>query len=102
MPFNVIILYPSGDDAKLDLEYYNDRHMPLVKKYYTKHGLKSYTVTEFGPGAPYLIAATLVWGKGEELQTAAATSEGKEIMDDIANFYNKEPLFLTGDEVASG
>lgn len=41
---HVSVLYPR--DATFNMEYYLATHMPLVKKSWTRYGLKKYIVTQ--------------------------------------------------------
>lgn len=51
MSATVTISYPI--DSKFDEEYYFKTHMPLVDKYFTKKGLKSWFAIKMEAPSPY-------------------------------------------------
>ena len=99
MAAHVTVLYPKGVDFKLD--YYKSTHMPLVSKHLTQYGLKSWSVLDLGEDAPYKIQATLYWDNMADFQKAASSEEMKEILADVPNFSNKDPVLMPGTIVAT-
>lgn len=105
MTFHVNVLYPNDEGATFDMDYYLKTHMPLVKKHWSQFGLKGYTVTQAGPlpdgsKAQYSVLATLIWDKQDDVGTAMGDQKTTgEIMGDIPNFSNKQPIFVSGDVV---
>jgi uncharacterized protein (TIGR02118 family) len=105
MVFHVNVLYPQTDDSKFDMDYYLKTHMPLVKSKWSSFGLKGYTVTQAQPGpdgAPpqYSVCAVLHWDSANDVGKALGDqSTAGEIMGDIPNFSNKQPVFVSGDVV---
>jgi hypothetical protein len=116
---SVTVLYPQG--AKFDMDYYMAKHIPLVASKWTKDGLKGWKVLKFNDDAPYCVQATLEWGDMkvstcvvrlvyvrmrcteeltplcmQEFQTAAGGPDTAEIMGDIKNFSDKEPVLMPG------
>ena len=92
--FNV--LYPAKEGARFDHAYYRDKHMPMVASRLGKACLY-YTVDKGlaggGPGAPspYLGACSIVCDSVESLQGALG-QHGKEIMADIPNYTDVQPV----------
>jgi uncharacterized protein (TIGR02118 family) len=88
----VSVLYPSGDDATFDHDYYLNKHIPMVadlcgdklKEVHVDRGLGGRT-----PGAapPYVAMAHLVFDSVEDYQ-AAMGPHAEQIGDDVANYTN--------------
>lgn len=106
MPFYATVLYPNDDDIKFDMSYYLSKHMPLMQEQFTKHGLKSWEVIEYKPGADgakplYAYGANLVFDTAEQLQAALGSEDAKPVFGDMANYTNKQPVFLGGQVTGS-
>ncbi|KAK7741732.1 hypothetical protein SLS53_004795 [Cytospora paraplurivora] len=98
----VTILYPSVEGATFDLEYYNNKHLPLVAEKWGKHGLTSYYVADLrGAPGPYSIQSTIIWEGSIETFQRAATEDGAEVHADVANFSSEKPIALVGPVVKS-
>jgi uncharacterized protein (TIGR02118 family) len=95
------VLYPTKAGARFDHAYYRDRHMPMVGRrleclYYTiDKGLAG-----GAPDAPspYVAACSLVCESAEALQGALGR-HGKEIMGDVANYTDIQPVVWIGEVV---
>ncbi|KAM0274923.1 hypothetical protein ACHAQH_007732 [Verticillium albo-atrum] len=84
MTVTITVLCPNDADAKYDIDYY------------------SWSATKFGNGVdgsapPYAVGSTATWGNGDQAKAAFAGPEVGQIMGDVANFSNKESVFLTGE-----
>jgi hypothetical protein len=80
----VLVVYPRNKDSKFDKEYYLATHMPLVEKHWKKHGLKSsYSVV-------------MEFESYEGFGAAGADPNTKEVMDDVKNFSNEQPIIVHG------
>ncbi|KAK3675282.1 hypothetical protein LTR78_004792 [Recurvomyces mirabilis] len=88
------VLYPEG--TKFNMEYYMSSHMPFVGKKLGPHGLKSWKVLEFPAGSPFCVQATLEWESQQKFETAGASPEMKEVLDDVPNFADKQPTLMPG------
>jgi len=88
----VSVLYPSGDDATFDHQYYLDSHIPMVAGLLGE-SLKDVTVDRGlgggAPGAPppYLAMAHLVFDSVEDFQ-AAMGPHSAQIGGDVPNYTN--------------
>jgi len=97
----VSVMYPATDDAKFDMTYYLEKHMPLVGSCWNAMGLREAKVLK-GTNAPgggavaYSVMALLTFEQAGTLQQALA-AHGKEIMADIANFTNVQPIIQVND-----
>ncbi len=91
----VSVLYPAGENAKFDMDYYCKSHMPMVQE---KVGpaLKSMAVEQGmaggTPGAPpaYVAMGHLYFDSADAFQ-AAFGPHAPEIMADIPNYTNIQP-----------
>jgi len=105
MTVNCTVLYPNESDATFDMKYYLDKHMPFVLEKFGPHGMQSYSILKFQPGADgakpqYSVQATLVFDKPESVG-AAVQAAGEPVFGDVPNFSNKGPVFLVGEVVGT-
>lgn len=91
----VTVLYPQGTTFNKD--YYKSTHMPLVADKWGKFGLKSWKVIYFPDDAPYTVQATLEWDNIKQFQEAASAPEAKDVLGDVPNFSNKDPVIMAGE-----
>jgi uncharacterized protein (TIGR02118 family) len=90
------VLYPNKDGAKFDMNYYLTKHIPLVRER-CGAAVKAVTVEQGlaggAPGSPAAFAAIAHIGFVglAELQSALA-AHAAELMADIPNFTNVEPV----------
>ncbi|KIW17424.1 hypothetical protein PV08_04618 [Exophiala spinifera] len=107
MGYQFQVLYPNDEGSSFNLDYYVNKHMPMVMERWGKFGLKGYTVTEYKPGADgakpkYSAAGFLFWDTAEDLQAALASQEDlTAIFADVPNYANVEPVVLSGPVVGS-
>ena len=91
------VLYPAVDGAKFDLDYYEATHIPLAKAAFKDTGLESVQVLKgvAAPGggpAPYVAIALLTFRDAAALQASLAGPRGPEVMADVANFTEIQPI----------
>lgn len=96
----VTVLYPTKNGWTFDFEYYMKKHVPWVSRLVGKpidvrRGLSSPT----GATAPFVCIATIHVNSLNEFQPIFA-KHGAEIMADIPNYTNIEPM-VQFDEVLS-
>ncbi|KAL3481478.1 hypothetical protein BJX99DRAFT_253402 [Aspergillus californicus] len=101
MSFTVTVVFPNDVDAKYDIDYYTKNHMPLIEKYWSKFGLKSWSVTKYIPGLDgsppaYSFGSEVCWESEQGMNQAFGSPEAAEIMADVARFSNRPPTFLVG------
>lgn len=98
------VFYPNQDGGKFDHTYYRDVHLPLVK---ARMGdrliswqIDKMIATAEGGAAPYVAACHLICHSVEDLQKGM---EGHldEIVGDVANFTNIEPIKWISEIVGS-
>jgi uncharacterized protein (TIGR02118 family) len=99
----VSVMYPNTPAARFDLEYYRDKHMPLVKarlgeacKYYTVD--KGLAGGEPGAPARY-VAMGHIFSDSIEAFQAGFGPHAKEIMADIPNYTDQTPVFQISEVV---
>lgn len=101
LPYVVTVLYPNDNDANFKLDYYTATHMPLVLNRWQKYGLQKWEVIKIGPGldgnpSQYNIQANLTFKDPDAWKACLDSPEKDEVLGDIPNFSNKQPLFVTG------
>ncbi|KAK4936886.1 hypothetical protein LTR10_022343 [Elasticomyces elasticus] len=104
MTIHATVLYPNEADTKFDMDYYLNKHMPLVMEKFGKHGLKGYQVTEYKPGddgakPQFCTGCVLIWDEADHLRAALSSEDAGPVFGDITNFSNKQPVFLGGEVV---
>ncbi|MGK0275268.1 MAG: hypothetical protein ACI9N0_001650 [Ilumatobacter sp.] len=81
----VSVMYPNGDDATFDMEYYKTTHMEIVDR-----AMKpSRWEIDSGMDGPYIAIGNLYFDSTEAMQ--AGMGEAGEALADIPNFTNAEP-----------
>jgi uncharacterized protein (TIGR02118 family) len=92
----VSVFYPNKAGVTFDMDYYVTKHMPMVKQ---KLGAacKSMTIDAGlgggGPGAPAAFVAMCHLGfDSAEAFQAALAPHAQEIMGDIPNYTNAQPV----------
>jgi uncharacterized protein (TIGR02118 family) len=94
---SLTVLYPKTVDSHFDLDYYLNTHTPLVKERLTPVGLSGVDLrvgmAGAAPDSPadYAMICNLNFSSVEEIQNAFVVA-GAEIMGDIPNFTNVQPL----------
>ncbi|OLN85467.1 hypothetical protein CCHL11_08062 [Colletotrichum chlorophyti] len=106
MPVTVSVLYPNEPDAKYDIDYYINTHMPLAASTWKDAGVKSWSVHKYLPGpggqeSKYVFAGVLEFESVEAVHKALASPDSKTVTDDVPNFSNKQPTFLIGEHAAT-
>lgn len=92
----VTVMYPEAEGKRFDLTYYMKTHMPLVASHGQDLGLQGYQVMR-GVGAPgggkptYRVVARLTVNSLETFQSGMQ-KHGREIMGDIPNFTDIQPV----------
>jgi len=91
----IAVMYPGGEGTRFDHAYYNESHMPLVRRLWGPLGLQHDQVMRGQPapdGAPpaYVTMTLLTFASMDNFK-AAADQHGAEIFGDIPNFYDASP-----------
>lgn len=93
--FCVMVVYPNKDGVQFDFEYYTKKHIPMVSGYLGANLIK----VEVRQGIasisesiqPFVCVSTFRINSVEEFHSVM-TEHGKEIMGDIPNYTNVEPI----------
>lgn len=91
------VLYPKTEASQFDLDYYLDKHIPLVRERLTPFGLVGVDMQEgLAGGAPdslplYAMITGLIFNTTDELETGMGT-HGPELLGDIPNFTDVQPV----------
>jgi uncharacterized protein (TIGR02118 family) len=91
----VTVAYPKTEHSTFDHAYYKAKHTPLVEKLWGHHGLRSVRVlrgTGSLGGAADFEVITLLDFTSQEAFLGAAGAHADEVMGDIKNFTNVQPL----------
>lgn len=94
---SVTVLYPKTADSRFDLDYYLNTHTPLVRDLLTPMGLTGIDLEQgLAGGAPdsppaFALIGKLNFNTIEEIQAAMA-AHGPELMGDIPNFTDVQPI----------
>lgn len=93
----VTAMYPRTSESHFDLDYYQNKHLPLVRERFNSLGMLRVGFDEglggLGPGEPptYMAIGYLEFGTMEDLQRCLA-AHAPEIIGDIPNFTNVQPI----------
>ena len=99
----VSVLYPNGDGASFDHDYYANKHIPMVRSKLEPGGLKKAEVDKGlaggdGGDPPFVAVAHLFFDSVEAFQGAFGPN-AEEIMGDIPNYTNLQPQVLISEVV---
>jgi uncharacterized protein (TIGR02118 family) len=78
----VSVLYPAGDDATFDMDYYKTTHMEIVERTMKPSKIE----IEDGQNGPYIAIGSLYFDSPEAMQAGVGASG--EAMADVSNFTN--------------
>jgi uncharacterized protein (TIGR02118 family) len=95
-------MYPAT--ARFDLDYYTQRHMRLVRERWGDMGLREArllrgTSGPDGSAAQFTLIALLSFASAQDFQAALA-KHGAELLADIKNFTDVQPVLQLNEPVA--
>ncbi len=99
----VSVLYPAGEGKKFDMDYYCNKHIPMVAGL-LGDAVKGATVEKGlggaapGSNAPYAATSNLYFDSMEDYKNAFGANADK-IMGDLPNFTNTQPEIQIGEVV---
>ncbi|MFL6731788.1 MAG: EthD family reductase [Sphingomicrobium sp.] len=96
------VVYPRTPGATFDYDYYQATHMPLVGERWSKAGLTGGEAllgkaAPDGSAPPYFAIGIIHFDGAESLQAALNGEDASEIIADIRNFTNAEPVIQIND-----
>ena len=92
----VSVMYPNEPESWFDLDYYLQKHIPLVKERWSPMGLEDVRLVR-GVSMPnaapplYQVMALLSFRSMQDFQNAAG-AHAQELFADIPNFTNVQPV----------
>ena len=92
----VTIMYPNGEGKTFDMDYYADKHMPMVADL-LGDAMKSFSIDKGISGRtpdepiPYVAIGYLYFDKLSDYQTAFGP-HAEQIVNDIPNYTNIQPV----------
>lgn len=89
------VLYPAGEGATFDHDYYREKHVPLCLRTW---GLSSAEIDR-GVDGPYVAAVHLRFDSLEALGEAMAAEGTGAVLEDVANYTNIAPVLQTSEVV---
>jgi uncharacterized protein (TIGR02118 family) len=99
----VTIFYPSGENKKFDMDYYFNKHIPMIKGLFA--GDLKLTAIDKGiaggaPGAPapFVLICYLYFDTVSAFQNAMKAN-GSKIQADIPNYTNIQPVIQISEVV---
>ncbi|MDY7099821.1 MAG: EthD family reductase [Actinomycetota bacterium] len=91
----VSVLYPSSDGSTFDMDYYQQKHKPLVLEVL---GCERFEIDK-GVDGPYMAVGHLFFESMEKMQAGMAGPRAGEAMADVANFTNVQPAMQVSEIV---
>ena len=94
----VLIQYPTTPDARFDLAYYRDVHVPLVKRVMMSLGMVKGEWDEVlshpasGESAKYNVVSVQYWESLQAMEKAYASPETVQVAQDVKKFYSGTPV----------
>ena len=90
------VLYPAGEGATFDHDYYREHHVPLCLRTWNLDSAE----IDRGLDGPYVAAVHLRFESPEHVAAAMGTEGTAEILADVANCTNITPVLQTSEVVA--
>ena len=99
------VVYPRTPGTTFDFDYYRSTHMPLVTQRWGNSGLRGGEAllgssAPDGSPAPYFAIGIIHFDTAENLHAALAGEHASEIIGDIANFTDAQPVIQINDRFA--
>ncbi|HET9690463.1 MAG TPA: EthD family reductase [Acidimicrobiales bacterium] len=89
------VYYPSGEGTTFDHDYYRDHHVPLAVKTWGLSGAE----IDKGVDGPYVAAVHMRFDSLEAMQSAMGAPGTADVMADVANYTNIQPVMQTSEIV---
>ncbi|MDD3762990.1 MAG: EthD family reductase [Nevskiales bacterium] len=91
----VTVAYPRREGGTFDFDYYTGKHIPLVAGHAGDNVVKAEIRKGFAApdgSAPAFVCMANFWVKSPEAFQAMLAQHGAEIIGDVANFTNLQPV----------
>jgi uncharacterized protein (TIGR02118 family) len=101
------VVYPRTAGTRFDYDYYRDKHLPLVLDRWSDAGLTGgeallgKTAADGGE-APYFAIGIIHFDSAERLRAALQGEHAAEVIGDIRNFTDVEPVIQVNERAVPG
>jgi uncharacterized protein (TIGR02118 family) len=100
------VVYPRAGRGTFDYDYYQNKHLPLAGKRWAGAGLLGGEAllgksSVDGTEPPYFAIGILHFESEEALRAALTGEHANEVIGDIRNFTDVEPVIQINDRVAA-
>jgi len=89
------VYYPKSEGSTFDHDYYRDKHVPLAVKTWGTSGAE----IDKGLDGPYVAAVHFKFASQDDLSKAMALPGTGEVLADVANYTNIQPVVQTSEVV---
>lgn len=89
------VFYPQTENATFDHDYYKDNHVPLACRTWGLDGAQ----IDKGVNGPYVAAVHFSFDSMEALGAAMGAKETADVLADVANYTNIQPVMQTSEMV---
>lgn len=101
------VSYPRVPNATFDLDYYRTKHLPLVVRLWGDAGLVGGEAlvgkaAADGSESPFLAIGIIHFESAQALQQALTGEQATEIIGDVENFTNVQPLLQVNERIVPG
>ena len=90
------VCYPWQEDARFDFDYYQQKHIPLVREKMAEHGLEKLEVVlgknGFTGNSPAYIAIANLYFASETDMKMSLKAAGKALAEDLSNYTDIVPI----------
>jgi uncharacterized protein (TIGR02118 family) len=98
------VIYPRSPGARFDYSYYQQTHLPLVAGRWQEAGLVAAEALRGisapdGGEAPFFAMALIRFQSPEQLGAALAGEHTAEIMGDLTNFTDVQPIVQVNEDI---
>ncbi len=101
--FCISVAYPVKDGARFDFDYYATRHIPMVARLLGANAVRSEVrkgvASADGSPAAFVCLAN-IWIRSVDEFQATLDKHGAEIMGDIPNYTDIQPILQVDEVVA--
>jgi uncharacterized protein (TIGR02118 family) len=105
MTYIAMVAYPDTPDIHFNEKYYVENHLPMVYKCWAQRGLLDWKVISFDKGSDgsrtYIAAALMTWDSIDSFNKAMTSDDMADMVHDLKNFSDKQPVFLNGTVIGS-
>lgn len=99
------VLYPRQPGTSFDYDYYQQKHLPLVTERWADAGLVGGEAllgkaAADGSESPFFAIGMIHFESADALNAALAGEHAEELIGDIGNFTDTQPILQTNERIA--